>query len=341
MSKKRRIRIVLGFLLICIIGGAYYWWIEHLYPSTENAYVGGDILRVAPLVSGKVEGIYILNDQYVRAGQPLLQIDPEPFDFALAEARTGFDSAEELAGDDGDTARNIVKQIDDAMAALNDSMGAFSFAAQRYNSVANLPGGSETALEDLDEKLQDVKNALRDLDTRLEDLDAVRKNIGGKGAAKIKLRSSIIQLQRALMERRRTLVVADKSGWITKLALRPGTIIQSGQPLFALVEDSDRWIEANFKETDIQRLKIGQPVEIEVDIYPDMTLNGRIESFSGGSGATFSALPAENATGNWVKVTQRFPVRISIDDFPYSKDRPLRIGASAKVTVDTSGADEE
>jgi membrane fusion protein (multidrug efflux system) len=151
----------------------------------------------------------------------------------------------------------------------------------------------------------------------------------------VQLRSAAAGLDKATHDRVQTHVTAPASGWVTNVSLRPGAIVQAGTPAFAIVEDGDWWVDANFKETDLGRIKPGQTAAIRLDMYPGLTLDGVVESISAGSGATFSVLPPENATGNWVKVTQRFPIRIKITNAP-NPDKPLRLGASASVTIDTT-----
>lgn len=129
-------------------------------------------------------------------------------------------------------------------------------------------------------------------------------------------------------------VTAPASGWVANLRLRPGQVVSVGQPLFSIVEDGDWWIDANFKETDLARITPGQSVAIAIDMYPGQSLTGKVDSLGAGSGAVFSLLPAQNATGNWVKVTQRFPVRIALDPLPAGSPVQLRVGASVTATVD-------
>lgn len=341
MRKKIRIGLVLGLLILFASYGLYYWWHGVRYPSTENAYVGGNIIRVASLVSGKITKLYVLNDQYIRNGQPLLTIDPEPFNLALAEARTAFDSAADTGNSDSDDVEQVVARIDTAMEKFQTALDAYDYAAGRFNNLVIDPEKSSTEKDELDRTVREVESARTTLQQNLDQLAAARDKIKKTGAANIRLRQTTAQLHRAILERMNANVLADRTGWTANLEIRPGNVVKTGQPLFAVVEDSDRWVDANFKETDLNRLRVGQPVDITVDMYPDLELKGTIESFSGGSGAVFSTLPPENATGNWVKVTQRFTVRISVDNFPYGRSRPLRIGASAYVTVDTTGVDEE
>jgi membrane fusion protein (multidrug efflux system) len=151
----------------------------------------------------------------------------------------------------------------------------------------------------------------------------------------VQLRAASAQLDKASYERVKTHVTAATGGWVSNLNLRPGSVVQAGTPALAVVEDGNWWVDANFKETDLGRIKPGQKATITLDMYPGLTLDGVVESISPGSGATFSVLPPENATGNWVKVTQRFPVRVHITSAA-NPDKPLRLGASATVTVDTT-----
>ena len=151
----------------------------------------------------------------------------------------------------------------------------------------------------------------------------------------MQLRAASAALDKASHERVRTHVTAPASGWVSHVNLRPGSVVQAGTPVLALVEDGNWWVDANFKETDLGRIKPGQQATIALDMYPGLTIDGIVESISPGSGATFSVLPPENATGNWVKVTQRFPVRVHITSAP-NPDKPLRLGASATVKVDTT-----
>ncbi len=151
----------------------------------------------------------------------------------------------------------------------------------------------------------------------------------------VQVRAASAGLDKATHDRVKTHVTAPGNGWVSNLNLRPGSVIQAGTPAFALIEDGHWWVDANFKETDLARIKPGQTATIRLDMYPGAKLDGEVESISAGSGSTFSVLPPENATGNWVKVTQRFPIRIRITSQP-SPDQPLRVGASADVTIDTT-----
>lgn len=131
-------------------------------------------------------------------------------------------------------------------------------------------------------------------------------------------------------------IIAPTRGWVANISLRPGQVVGVGQPLFSLVEDGEWWVDGNFKETDLARIRPGQPVSLTIDMYPGTKVNGSVESIGAGSGAVFSLLPAQNASGNWVKITQRFPVRIRLSDKPKDPALQLRVGASVTVTINTT-----
>lgn len=337
---KKRLRLILGLLFLFASGVGYYWWYAKQYPSTDNAYVGGRLIYVASQVSGKINRVFILNDQFVLAGQPLFSIETDTYDLVAAEAHTRFDSAAEAAGLGADETKTAVGLIKSETARLRTAIEAYDYATSKLNRLSAVPEGADAARDEVKKKLNEYKAIQNDLDTAFASLDLARNNITQTGAENINLRAATASLQRAELDRRRTTVTAQVTGWVSRLTSRPGNIAGAGKPLFALVEDHDRWVDANFRETDLAKIRVGQHVRIGIDMYPDLTLHGRVESLSGGSGAVFSALPPENATGNWVKVTQRFSIRVSVDDFPYSVTRPLRIGSSAWVEVDASGDDE-
>jgi membrane fusion protein (multidrug efflux system) len=259
-------RGILAFLVIGLItvGGYTYWRHSQLFPSTDNAYLRANVVRVAPLVAGAVLEVPVHDNQKVKTGDVLLRIDPAPYDAALksAQARLTVAQQQQQQSNKGSTEdKNIAKaNVDQAQAGVTQAQLNVDY----------------------------------------------------------------------------TTVKAPVDGIVGDVAIRPGAIVQAGVSLFPLVDTSQWWIDANFKETDLTRISVGQNATVSVDIYPAREFKGKVESLSPASGVSFSLLPPENATGNWVKVTQRFPVRISLET--KSSDPQMRVGASASVTVDTSGA---
>lgn len=322
--------ILLGALLVATVGGAFaYWRYSELYPTTDNAYTGTDIVRVSSEVSGPVVRVYVHNNETVNEGDPLFDIDPAPYEAALREARAQFDRAAQAAGADADTIKASAAALDEKRVALVNARLDFQNAK---DALATNP----TATEAVSIAQQNWRKALTEFHAAQEDFNKAQDASFKPGPATVQLRAAAAALDRAEHNRARTHVSAPAAGWVSDLTLRPGTTVAAGTPLFALIEGTRWWVDANFKETDIKRIRVGQPATINLDMYPDMTMEGTVDSISAGSGAVFSVLPAENATGNWVKVTQRFTVRIGIPKPPEDAAKPLRVGASASVTIDTT-----
>jgi membrane fusion protein (multidrug efflux system) len=330
-SKGARYRwIALFVLLAATIGGVLlYWRHTEIYPSTDNAYTGADIVRVASQVAGPIQRVYVIDDDKVGAGDPLFDIDPTLYDAALRNARAQFDAAASAAGTAADDLKAAADTLEQKRAALEDAIGKYREAKDQ-----------QKAGEPPSQAVTDALKAWHDATKAYEDAKAAFTKAQDEKITvttpTVQLRAAAAQLDKATTERVRTHVTAPASGWVTNSNLRPGSSVQAGTPAFALIEDGNWWVDANFKETDLARIKPGQPATIRLDMYPGTKLEGVVESISAGSGASFSVLPPENATGNWVKVTQRFPIRIRITSTPEA-GKPLRVGASADVSIDTTG----
>jgi membrane fusion protein, multidrug efflux system len=321
--------VALAVVLAATVGGVLlYWRHAELYPSTDNAYTGANIVRVAPQVSGPVAQVYVRDDDKVASGDPLFDIDATLYDAALRNARAQFDSAASAAGTAADGLKGAATKLEEKRVALEDAIGKY-----REAKAAQTEGDAPSAA--LTEALKAWHSAVDEFAAAQTDFDTEQDKKLTVTTPTVQLRAASAALDKATHERARTHVTAPASGWVSKTSLRPGSILQSGIPALALVEDGSWWVDANFKETDLGRVKPGQTATIKLDMYPGTTLEGVVESISAGSGASFSVLPPENATGNWVKVTQRFPVRIKITS-KADPDRPLRLGATATVKIDTT-----
>jgi len=328
-NAARRRWIMLFVLLVVTVGGVLaYWRYAAIYPSTDNAYTGADIVRIAPLVSGPVTNVYVVEDEKVSKDDPLFDIDPAPYDAALRGARAQFDAAVNATG----TAGEDLKSAADEMEAKRVALVA---ALDKYREAEGAQGEDEAPNQATLDALEDVHAAHAAYEEAHEAFSKAQDQDLVVTTPTVKLRGAAAQLDKATEDRVKTHVLSPGDGWVSNVRLRPGAVVATGTPAFALVENSDWWVAANFKETDLARIKPGQPATISLDMYPGYTIDGAVESISPGSGALFSVLPPENATGNWVKVTQRFPVRVKITSEP-DADRPLRVGASATVTVDTT-----
>jgi membrane fusion protein, multidrug efflux system len=321
--------IALLVLLAATIGGVLlYWRHTEIYPSTDNAYTGADVVRVASQINGVVKQVYVQDDDKVASGDPLFDLDPTLYDAALRNARAQFDAAASAAGTAADALKAAADKLESKRAALEDAIGKY-----RDAKAAQKPG--QTPSDQLTAALKgwhDALQAFNDAESEFAKAQDAKITVT---TPTVQLRAAAAGLDKATHDRVQTHATAPAAGWVTNVSLRPGAIVQAGTPAFAIVEDGDWWVDANFKETDLGRIKPGQKATIHLDMYPGLTLDGAVESISAGSGATFSVLPPENATGNWVKVTQRFPIRIKITSAP-NPDKPLRMGSSASVTIDTT-----
>jgi len=328
-NAARRRWIALFVLLVVTVGGVLgYWRYAAIYPSTDNAYTGADIVRIAPLVSGPVTSVYVAEDDKVSKGDPLFDIDPAPYEAALRGARAQFDAAVNATGTAGEDLKSAADEMEAKRVALVVALG-------KYREAESAQGEGEAPNQATLDALKEVHEAQTAYEHAHEAFSKAQDEDLVVTTPTVKLRGAAAQLDKATEDRVKTHVLSPGDGWVSNVRLRPGAVVASGTPAFALVENSAWWVAANFKETDLARIKPGQPATISLDMYPGYTINGAVESISPGSGALFSVLPPENATGNWVKVTQRFPVRVKITSEP-DADRPLRVGASATVTVDTT-----
>ena len=311
-----------------LIGAVYaYWRHSEIYPSTDDAYVDAHVVQVAAQVSGPVMRVFVTNQQPVRRGEPLFTIDPASFRIALARAQARLALAHQTVS--ADSAAVVA-----AEAALADRRVLLANAQVTANRIRRLRDRGFVSAQAYDNAEAAVHGANAQMNLAGAKLRQAQMTLGGSGTQNERVREAAAAVAQALLDLSHTHISAACSGQIAKLSLRPGDVVQNGTPLFTLVCGREYWINANFKETEIGRIRPGQPADISVDMYPGHSFRGRVEHISGAAGTAFSLLPPENATGNWVKVTQRVPVRVAVLD-PDPK-HPLRVGTSAEVTIDTA-----
>jgi membrane fusion protein (multidrug efflux system) len=330
--RKALLMLSVPVLLLAGVGG---WWLSgSQQESTENAYLHQARISVAPTVGGRVVAVNLHDLQPVKAGDLLFQVDPQPYELAVAQAEVAVNAA-----------RLQVEQLEAALAQAEAQAAlAADDAAYQAEELARqeaLSGKGVTSTSALDE----VRHASRQARERAEvatlTADAARAALGGDPKAATDahpaVRAALVELDRARYNLSVTRVTAPADGVIYQAAsFREGVMLAAGQPVFALVETGEAWVDANFKETQLADLAQGQPAEIVFDAAPGLAFSGTVEAIGAGTGAEFSLLPAQNATGNWVKVTQRVPVRIKLDD--PAGAAALASGLSAEVTVNTTPA---
>jgi membrane fusion protein (multidrug efflux system) len=316
----------LGVSLILLIGGYFYLRHNKLYPSTNDAYLRAHVVRITPQVTGLISQVPVQDYQTVRKGDLLFAIDPISFRIALAKAQANLAlTQQQLAAAKAavQTAEATVREQSAYLVEVeNNTQRTLTLVQRGQLSRANADN-AHAALEEAKAKLAAARS----------DLEKARHERGEPGKSNASLRAARTAVAQAELNLSYTKVYAPADGQLSEIQIRPGTVVIQDLPLFALVENREWWVEANFKETDLTRIRPGQSATITVDMYPDKTFQGTVKQLSPASGAAFSLLPPENATGNWVKITQRFPVKVIIEGHPAE---PLRIGASSTVTVDTT-----
>ncbi|NOE34280.1 MULTISPECIES: HlyD family secretion protein [unclassified Ruegeria] len=316
--------IAIAVMLTVIgVGLLLFWRHEERYPSTQDAYIGANIIYVAAQVTGQVAEVQISDNQSVKNGDLLFTIDDTQFKASVDAAKADLDSAIQQA-------KSYSTQITAAEASVQSAQSAYDTANKSLERAKALFAAGDVAQASLDQTTSEFAQASARLTTSQSSLLALQSGLEAK---QDDILSSQAQLEIAETNLAWTKVYAVADGWIANLTLRPGSSVSANAPQFSIVESSDWWVDANFKETSLPRIRPGQPVTVQVDMLPGVKLTGKVASIGRGSGDTFSLLPSENASGNWVKVTRRFPVRIALDP----TDAPLRVGGSSKVVVDTTG----
>lgn len=326
MNGSMRIPVAVSLALAVFAGGNWYWQRAAKFRSTENAYVNADVVQVTSQLNGPVRAVHVREGQLVQAGQALFDIDPEPYQAALAQAGAKLAQAEQDARQD----ETGVSANDAAVHQAEADLANAKAAAHRTHSLVLQKFLAHQADDDAQARVKVAEAALAQAQARLAGARIHVARVGDATPAVLATRAAVAQAE---LDLKRTHVVAAKDGWIVNLTLVPGTSVVAHMPLFALVARGSFWVDANFKETELPGIQPGQPAELEIDMLPGERYRGVVDVIGNGTGAAFSLLPAQNATGNWVKVTQRIPVRIRFAG--EDTNLPFRVGASAKVTVQT------
>jgi membrane fusion protein (multidrug efflux system) len=331
-ASRWRVPLMLIVPLLILIGGAFWWFTRGDTVSTDNAYVKQDIVSVAGEVSGKVVSVAVEENQLVKTGDVLFTIDPAPYQVAIAEADAQIAEAQAqvtaMTAAIGATSADVAGARDDLALAQANYNREKALMDRGFNTRARMDAATHAVASARDRIIAIEAGVARDR-ARL----ATGAQVPGVNPM---IAAGRARREKAALELARTVVRAPAAGRVSQAGrLQVGQTVAPGIPLLSIVREGSTRIEANFKETDLGRIRRGQPVDIKVDAYPGVHFTGRVDSIGAGTGSEFSVLPAQNATGNWVKVIQRVPVRITIVGQP---DRPLLAGLSAVARVDVSGA---
>ena len=328
---RGRLALMLVVPLLVIIGGAFYWQSLQGHVATDNAYVQQDKVSVSAQVGGRIIEVLARENSSVKADDLLFRIDPEPFQLQIAQADASIAGAQ--ANVAALSSSSALSGAD--VAAAREDIG---FAQARLTRQQALWNRGFTTKADYEAAQHQVAQAQAEMQiAQANGREAAAKLSTGSQVPGVNPQVAAGRAQRAAAELnlRRSEVRAPMAGRITQAdRLQVGQEVISGLPVVTIVAAQSSYVEANFKETDLADMAVGQPAELRFDAYPGIKLKGHVASIGAGTGSEFSILPAQNATGNWVKVTQRVPVRIAIDE---PSPRQLIAGLSTKVKVFTDG----
>ena len=339
-KKKSPIRYVI--IAVVVIAAAIFGWTKISYAiaheTTDDAQVETQISPVLPRVSGYVKTIAVKDYDSVKAGQLLVEIDDEELQTQLVQMQADYESAKA-------DILNAEAALKNAQVGLNTNRGDISLssikiqqAQEDYQRNQNLYNDQAITKKQLDDSKFNLEQAKQTSENNQSVLSTAQSHIAvleaGLQKAQAGLATKAAAIQQQQLKISYTKIYAPQSGKLGKLNIAAGQFVQAGSPLFSIVNDTTYWIVANFKETQIRKFYPGMPVEISLDAYPDSTLKGNVASLSEATGARFSVLPPDNSSGNFVKVTQRIPVKVTIDDVNDYRNI-LRAGLSAYVSIKT------
>jgi len=343
-AKGTRARSLAGFLrararpillvvlpLIALAGGLAFYLAGGRYISTDNAYVGAQKVLITPDISGKVARVLVREGQRVTSGDELFEIDPTPFELTLRQAQGKLDAVRT----DFANLKSNYQSLSRLVELSQQTVELKRRDVERKTALVAKASGTQV---DLDNANSALLTAELELQIGRQQLSSTMNQLLGKAELPIEEFPPYRQAKAALDQAKRdldhTVLRAPISGTATQVDnIQLGRFVMAGTPVFSVIDDTAPWVDANPKETDITYLRVGQPVSLDVDSFPDQTFHGTVASVSPGTGAQFAILPPQNANGNWVKVVQRVPVRIAFDQ---GQDLSrLRAGMSVNVDIDT------
>jgi membrane fusion protein (multidrug efflux system) len=353
-KKKPTKLVVIGLLALIVVGvGATYYIKGASYETSDNAQLDGDMVPIRSSVTAYIKDIRFQDNQQVKKGDTLILFDADELKAKLTQAEAALDNAH----------ANLLAVQNKASASVENATASVETVQSNQQSIVAAKVKLDKAQKDFDRtiELQKIKaatqeqfdNAQSNLQIAKSDYERTINQQQSSSSSSLGLKAQAsadqnqIDLAKAQIKQREAelalakkqlsyaTVLAPSNGVVTKRAIQLGQYVSAGQSLCVVIDNENYWISANFKETQLSKLKIGNEVEIELDAYPDLKLTGKVQSYSGATGAKFSLLPPDNATGNFIKITQRFPLRISIDNFPKEKATEVFPGLSAFVKVKT------
>jgi membrane fusion protein (multidrug efflux system) len=344
-KRKKALLLLAGTVAVVgIVWGGYEWLVASHYESTDNAYVQGNIVQITPQVGGTVASIYADETDFVKAGQPLVKFDP-------SDARVALDQAEAALGqtvrqvrtiyaNNGSLAAQVALREADVAKAQSD----VSRAQDDYNRRAALVGNGAVSREELNHAQTQLNAAHSSLAAAQAAVVSAREQLASNQALTSgtnvedhpQVQAAAARVREAWLALQRATLIAPVDGYVAKRSVQLGQRVMAGSPLMSIVPLNQVWVDANFKEVQLRKIRLGQPATLTADVYGKrVEYKGKVAGLGVGTGSAFSLLPAQNATGNWIKVVQRVPVRIELDRSQL-QEHPLRVGLSMEAEVDVS-----
>ncbi|WP_410686683.1 EmrA/EmrK family multidrug efflux transporter periplasmic adaptor subunit [Avibacterium paragallinarum] len=328
--KKALAYFVTILLILAVIAGLYWFFFVRNYEETEDAYVAGNQVMISAQVSGNVRQIKVDNMDFVHAGDVLLVLDDTDLKLNFAQAQDNLASAVRQIEQLGFTVKQLQAILNAKLTALNKAKGDL----QRREQLAKTGSIDKESLQHAKEAVALAEADWQATQNQLAANQALLKGLPLREQPEVKKAVSALTL--AWLNLQRSQVLSPVEGYVARRSVQVGQKVAAGSPLMAVVSTQQMWLDANFKETQLRKMRIGQPVKVFFDLYgDDVKFDGKVSGIEMGTGSAFSLLPAQNATGNWIKVVQRVPVRIDLDP-EQMKKYPLRIGLSANVEVNVA-----
>ncbi|GAB3651996.1 HlyD family efflux transporter periplasmic adaptor subunit [Ramlibacter alkalitolerans] len=346
-NPKRKKALLTLAAVVAVVGlawGGYEWLVAGHYETTDNAYVQGNVVQITPQIGGTVMAIHAEETDYVKAGQPLVKFDPADAKVALEQAEAALGQTVRQVRTLYSTNGSLAAQVALRQADVSKAQAELARANDDLNRRAALVGSGAVSKEELNHAQTQVNSARSALVAAQAGVVSAREQLASNQAMTSgtdveqhpQVQAAAAKVREAWLAQQRSVLVAPVDGYVAKRTVQLGQRVAAGTPLMSIVPLNQVWVDANFKEVQLRKLRIGQPVTLTADIYGKrVEYKGTVSGLGVGTGAAFSLLPAQNATGNWIKVVQRVPVRVALDP-KQLQEHPLRVGLSMEATVDVA-----
>jgi membrane fusion protein (multidrug efflux system) len=347
-ARKKALISLASIVVIAGLGWtAYEWLVASHYESTDNAYVQGNVIQITPQIGGTVMAILADDNDYVKAGQPLVKLDPADAKVALDQAEANLAQTvrqvRTLYANNGSLSAQITLRESDVAKAQTE----IARATDDLNRRQLLVGNGAVSKEELNHAQTQLANGKSALASALAGVAAAKEQLVSNQAMTDgtsidkhpSVQAAAAKVREAWLATQRAALPAPVDGYVARRTVQLGQRVAAGTPLMSIIPLNQLWVDANFKEVQLRNIRIGQPVNLTADLYgKKVEYKGSVSGLGMGTGAAFALLPAQNATGNWIKVVQRVPVRVALDAAQLTQN-PLRVGLSMEATVDVSNKD--